>query len=126
QVYRLCTVDGRSTTEAARELGIARSTAIDRLRRALEEVRMTRELPGLSPSAESLLALYVTGAANFIERRRAERLMRADPVAVVAARGLERYNAGVGALIPPAIIDRSVHPSLVDRVAGALHSARAP
>jgi DNA-directed RNA polymerase specialized sigma24 family protein len=81
---------GLAPRQASLALGIPRSTYCYRLRRANETLEATLDSARFRAIELALLGAYVAGIASSKERRRAERLISADPHAVAVARRLRR------------------------------------
>lgn len=122
--YRARVVDGLSIAEAASRLGVHRATLCRQVRAAVETVAAVRTASGAELARRRILSVYIAGVASARERRRAERLLAADPRAVAVARELRRLHEGAAAAIPAEVVDRTTHPSIIDHVVALSQAAR--
>ena len=90
--HRAC-IAGLAPRAASLALGIPRSTYCYRLRRAIDTLEATVDGARFRAVELTLLGAYVAGIATVEERRRAERLVSADPHAAAVARRLRRLRA---------------------------------
>lgn len=90
--YRAC-IAGLAPRPASLALGIPRSTYCYRLRGATNTLEATVDGARFQVLEATLLSAYVAGIASVEERRRAERLVSADPHAAAVARRLRKLRA---------------------------------
>ncbi len=87
-------VDGLAPRQACLRLGLPRSTYCHHLKRAIDAFQATLNDARFRAVELTLLAAYIAGIASLSERRRAERLINADPHAAAVARRLRRLREG--------------------------------
>lgn len=123
-VYRSRFVEQLKPRETCRKLGLHRQTYYTRLRSAVSAVQETLQPDRFSLIERELLSAYVAGTSTVGERRRARRLLAADPHAAALARELRDLHQGAAAALPVPAIDQGMDLSIVDRVAGAFGGVR--
>jgi RNA polymerase sigma factor (sigma-70 family) len=123
-VYRSRFVEQLEPRESCRRLGLHRQTYYFRLRSAVGAVQEALEADRFAAIERELLSAYIAGTSSAGERRRARRLLAADPHAAALARELRDLHRGAAAALPLPAVDRIPDPSLLDRVAGAIAGAR--
>ncbi|HXF00089.1 MAG TPA: sigma-70 family RNA polymerase sigma factor [Solirubrobacterales bacterium] len=123
-VYRSRFVEQLEPRESCRILGLSRQTYYFRLRSAVSAVHEALEAERFASIERELLSAYIAGTGSAGERRRARRLLAADPHAVALARQLRDLHHGAAAALPLPAVDRIPDPSILDRVAGAIAGAR--
>lgn len=123
-VYRSRFVEQLEPRESCRRLGLNRQTYYFRLRSAVRAVQEALEADRFASIERELLSAYVAGTSSAGERRRARRLLAADPHAAALARELRDLHHGAAAALPLPAVDRIPDPSILDRLAGAIAAAR--
>lgn len=123
-VYRSRFVEQLEPRESCRRLGLNRQTYYFRLRSAVRAVQEALEADRFASIERELLSAYVAGTSSAGERRRARRLLAADPHAAALARELRDLHHGAAAALPLPAVDRIPDPSILDRVGGAIAGAR--
>jgi RNA polymerase sigma factor (sigma-70 family) len=123
-VYRSRFVEQLEPRESCRRLGLNRQTYYFRLRSAVRAVHEALEADRFASIERELIGAYVAGTSGAGERRRARRLVAADPHAAALARELRDLHHGAAAALPLPAVDRIPDPSILDHVAGALAGAR--
>jgi RNA polymerase sigma factor (sigma-70 family) len=123
-VYRSRFVEQLKPRESCRMLGLSRQTYYFRLRSAVSAVQEALEADRFASIERELIGAYVAGTSNAGERRRARRLLGADPHAAALARELRDLHHGAAAALPLPAVHRVPDPSIFDRVGTALGGAR--
>jgi RNA polymerase sigma factor (sigma-70 family) len=123
-VYRSRFVEQLKPRESCRKLGLSRQTYYFRLRSAVSAVQEALEADRFASIERDLIGAYLAGTSSAAERRRARRLLAADPHAAALARQLRDLHNGAAAVLPLPAVDRIPDPSILDRVAAAIAGAR--
>ena len=123
-VYRSRFVEQLTPRETCRRLRLNRQTYYSRLKAAVSAVEETLEPERFAALERELLSGYLAGTSNASERRRARRLLAADPHAVALFRELRELHQGAAAVLPVPIVDRAGDLSIGERMLGAFDSLR--
>ena len=123
-VYRSRFVEQQTPRETCRTLKLNRQTYYSRLKAAVSAVEEALEPERFSALERELLSGYLAGTSTASERRRARRLLAADPHAVVMFRELRDLHQGAAAVLPVPVVDRAADLSLGERMLGGLDSLR--
>jgi RNA polymerase sigma factor (sigma-70 family) len=123
-VYRSKFFEQLKPRETCKRLGLARQTYYSRLNAAVSAVEESLEPGRFAELARELLRGYLAGTSTPAERRRARRLMAADPTVAALARELRDLHQGAAAVLPVPVIDRAGDASLIDRALNALGALR--
>lgn len=123
-VYRSRFVEQQTPRETCRRLKLNRQTYYSRLKAAVNAVEETLEPERFSRLERQLLSGYLAGTSSLSERRRARRLLAADPHAVAMFRELRDLHQGAAAVLPVPAVDRAADLSLGDRMLGGLDALR--
>jgi RNA polymerase sigma factor (sigma-70 family) len=123
-VYRHRFVEELKPRESCRKLRLSRQTYYFRLRSAVSAVQEALEAERFASIERELIGAYLAGTSGARERRRARRLVAADPHAAALARQLRDLHRGAAAALPVPAVDRIPDPSILDRLAGAIADGR--
>jgi RNA polymerase sigma factor (sigma-70 family) len=123
-VYRSRFVEQLKPRESCRNLGLTRQTYYFRLRSAVSAVHEALEAERFASIERELIGAYLAGTSSAAERRRARRLLAADPHAAALARQLRDLHHGAAAALPLPAVDRIPDAPIVERLAGAIAGAR--
>jgi DNA-directed RNA polymerase specialized sigma24 family protein len=123
QIYYVRHVEGLSTSEACKRLGLAKSTYCHRTNRLYRVIHKA-----LSPAGISDLQLK---AYEALQNERPSKLRSAalewrksDPVFAAQCRALDRAHEELALLLPPAVLEASPEVSILQRVGEGVASAR--
>lgn len=123
-VYRSRFVEQQTPRETCRTLKLNRQTYYSRLKAAVAAVEEALEPDRFSVIERELLSGYLAGTSSPLERRRARRLLAADPHAVAMFRELRDLHQGAAVVLPVPVVDRAADLSLAERMLGGLDSLR--
>lgn len=123
-VYRSRFVERLTPRETCRTLKLNRQTYYSRLKAAVSAVEQSLEPDRFSALERELLSGYLAGTSSRSERRRARRLLAADPHAVALLRELRDLHQGAAAVLPVPVVEHATDLSLGERFFGAFDSLR--